>query len=433
MPPDSTSRPPDPGSRTPAQTPRAAAHPENGMEIETSQGPIATPQPASSMEDKLLAVLLDCSKNRDANNCVVIQDSLFGLITALVESMKSMRSSIARVEDSVARLEKRSLAPAPAPATAPRLPAKPASSWAAAASAGATQRTTTLPRPADTASTQVVNEFKTSKTVIRCPDNTDPCAGLDSDTLTNKINGILTGIKATLPDGTNVRILGANRLKSGDLIVHAKSRQITRWLSENRQEWTEKIHKDFITANPYFPVLIQAVPGTQLPGTEVFIHKLTNQNRSLPASAIHSTRWLVKPQPDREGSVLIQFIDKDLAAKVSKGSLLLDGRCLRGRPFKSAQSLCFNCQGIGHIASRCHRLDSVCGRCSGAHKTSDCPEPESVRCARCIHQASKKGTVPVDVDDPMFAHSPHSLKACPLRRKRISPVVAFIQDPPCNE
>lgn len=170
----------------------------------------------------------------------------------------------------------------------------------------------------------MVNEFKASKTVIRVPTSSDPCKGLDPAALTVKVNGALLAIDACLQDDSIVQVLSAARLQLGDILIHTKNRLTVRWVLENHHLWTPKIHKDFVTLSPSFPVLLQAVPGSHFPGQDLFVDKLLKPNRALPKGSIHTTCWLVKPPVEKEGSVLIHFFDKTIADKVSKGNLVLD-------------------------------------------------------------------------------------------------------------
>jgi phosphotransferase system IIB component len=55
---------------------------------------------------------------------------------------------------------------------------------------------------------------------------------------------------------------------------------------------------------------------------------------------------------------------------------------------------CFKCQGYGHTQMICRAQHPKCGKCSGSHRTSECPVPDNDPiCANCggPHQAGHRG------------------------------------------
>lgn len=184
--------------------------------------------------------------------------------------------------------------------------------------------------------------------------------------------------------------------------------------------WSSIVHKDFITSKPSFPVLIQSVPATYDPSSAYFIQELTQKNH-LPVDAIQDCRWLVHPTaPKKHGSVIVGFVERNLASKIGRGDLFLDGLCLPGKIFNHAPLQCHQCQGLGHVASRC-RHSAICAKCGEGHNTRDCINDDIQTCARCIHHDLKYASSPIDKTNEKYSHSPKSL-TCPLRKRRSEPI-----------
>ena len=73
---------------------------------------------------------------------------------------------------------------------------------------------------------------------------------------------------------------------------------------------------------------------------------------------------------------------------------------------------CFNCQEVGHIASKCPATTPTCMFCSAAHKTSDCPDhvrndKNKHKCANCSKAKSN------DFRDKSSTHHSSSYN-CPI-------------------
>ncbi len=54
-------------------------------------------------------------------------------------------------------------------------------------------------------------------------------------------------------------------------------------------------------------------------------------------------------------------------------------------------TLCFKCQGFGHIAATC-RKEQTCGVCAQQHPTAACPTPNDIRTYFCCNCKGKHRT-----------------------------------------
>lgn len=360
-----------------------------------------------SPEDKILAAWRKCASNVLPDGNIAVHPAVFDMMEAFIESVRDFKIMFKQLGPS-------SVSPPPHHP----LPSKPVKSWAATVKSTPSTIIPTPP-PMKPPSNRVINEFKTAKVVIRVPESTDPFANVQPKDLLCKINAALLSIGAKLGN-VPIQILGANRMQSGDLIIHTANRPTARWLLWNRHLWSSTVHKDFVTSKPSFPILLQSVPASYNPSTPSFAQELIHQNR-LPVDAIQDCRWLVQPTaPKKHGSVIVSLTNKDLAHKIGRGDLFLDGLCLPGKIFDRSPLQCHQCQGIGHVASRC-RHQAVCAKCGEGHNTRDCINDDIQTCARCLHKDLRHTTSPIDKSSEKYAHSPKS-RSCPLRKQRLDPI-----------
>lgn len=365
-----------------------------------------------SPEEKILVAWRKCASNVLPDGHIAVHPVVFEMMEAFLESIKDFKEMIKKAGTT---------SPPPPPHNPPPshpLPAKPTKSWASAVKSNLPP-TLSLSAPKIPPPNRVINEFKSSKVVIRVPESTDPFANIKPKDLLCKINAALLSIGAKIGNSP-IQALGATRMQSGNLIIHTANRPTARWLLWNRHSWTSLVHKDFVTTRPSFPVLIQSVPSSYDPSSESFTQDLIIQNH-LPVDTIQDCRWLVQPKaPKSHGSVIVSLIDKNLANKIGRGDLFLDGLCLPGKVFDRSPLQCHQCQGIGHVASRC-RHQPVCARCGEGHNTRDCINEDIQTCARCLHHDLKYSSSPIDKSSEKYAHSPKSLN-CPLRKRRLDPI-----------
>lgn len=355
----------------------------------------ASSSPPITSEDKILAAWRKCATNKLPDGSIVVNSVVFDMMEAFIESIEDFKIMIKN-------LERQSTSSTPSiPQVTHPLPPKPVNSWSSAVRVNLPP-TPHLVAPLKPPRNQVINEYKASKVIIRVPEHSDPFANLTSKDFLCKVNAALLSVGAKI-DNTPIQALGATRMQSGDLIIHVASRPAARWLLWNRHLWTAIVHKDFITSRPSHPFLLQSVPSSYDPSSTVFKQELITQNR-LSVDIIQDCRWLVKPtESKRHGSVIVSIYDKELANKISKGDLFLDGLCLPGKKFDRSPVQCHQCQGIGHIASRC-RHQAICAKCGENHNTRDCMNDDIQTCARCVHHDTRFSPTPIDKLSEKYNH-----------------------------
>ena len=76
-------------------------------------------------------------------------------------------------------------------------------------------------------------------------------------------------------------------------------------------------------------------------------------------------------------SVCLTFNTPNLPPRIQLGYEIFEVK-----PYIPPVIRCFNCQRLGHVASRC-RAQTRCVRCSGNHNYEACTQKEQVRCCRC--------------------------------------------------
>lgn len=325
-----------------------------------------TPQntpPFTTSEDKILSAWRKCAANQLPDGSVVVDSAVFEMMEAFIESVEEFETIIQSMNKPVNPTIHQS------PQITHSLPPKPTRSWATVTK---TPHPMILPMSvqAKPAANKVVNEYKAAEVVIRVPENNDLFANITSKELLRKVNAALLSVGAKI-NGNPIQALGASRMQSGDLMIHTGNRPSAHWILGNRHEWTSVVHKEFKTSRPNYPVPPQSVPSSYNPPSPSFTQELISQNR-LPVESIQDCRWLIKPLGNKKhGSVIVSLLDKDLANKIGRGDLFLDGLCLPGKKFERSPIQCHQCQGIGHVARLC-RHPAVCARCGEGHNTREC-------------------------------------------------------------
>ncbi|KAG0151775.1 hypothetical protein CROQUDRAFT_24044, partial [Cronartium quercuum f. sp. fusiforme G11] len=171
-----------------------------------------------------------------------------------------------------------------------------------------------------------------------------------------------------------------------------------------------------ITQATCYSVVIHSVPADVQPASPEFLFRLLAQNPSITLHLLHLARWLTDPVATNKshGSIVVNFLDKELPGRIEKGGLKYEGLFLRGSHYKRMPTQCFRCHELGHIVARC-RSDPVCTRCSEKHDTCQCQFLDSdTVCGRCLQKDAAQSSQAPNRSDPKYAHSPRSA-GCPLR------------------
>ncbi|KAG0143900.1 hypothetical protein CROQUDRAFT_676931 [Cronartium quercuum f. sp. fusiforme G11] len=141
-------------------------------------------------------------------------------------------------------------------------------------------------------------------------------------------------------DGQAIRITAVAVLRpSGDIKMYTTTRAQARWLMEQKHKWSTIADPHLVTqATRYLVVLhslpryFDSVPAEVQPASPEFLSHLLAQNPSITPHALHSARWLSNPEVTKKphGSVVVNFLDKDLPQRIERGGLRYEGLYLRG-------------------------------------------------------------------------------------------------------
>lgn len=117
------------------------------------------------------------------------------------------------------------------------------------------------------------------------------------------------------------------------------------------------------------------------------IEKIKAANsRLLSEAEITYVGWLIKDTTHKtHSSLVIEFANPDLCDAVITSGLHWQSTThsctLYDRSCRMKQ--CFRCYKYGHIGNQC-RIKQICGYCSAAHESKDCPSKDSTRkCPAC--------------------------------------------------
>lgn len=390
-------------------------------------------EPAQRLETMSMAQLWGFLRknNRLDNGDIVVPANLVNIVTALAISMQETELIMNAMEDQlkisrestsiIESLEKQmrtlingNRAPVEPQPTVTGLPARPRT-WAAVANASLKVTSNQTPNPPPT--NRVINAFRPSQVIIRNQEGKKPFENLKANEIVQRVNKALTQLEVTI-GGKNVEVKGAASLPFGSIKLFTATRAEATWLLENRASWSTLADPDLITTPAVFPVVVDSVPMEFYDDTEGIVEILTSQN-PIPASKIHSIRWLSKQHDGQtSGSILINLLDKELTTGMIRGSVYFEGCSLRVRAYKKSRVQCFRCQEPGHISLQCKNV-LLCKNCGASHDSRTCPSPKPVRphCVQCVqHNAILNPETQINKNLEKYAHLASSAN-CPIRSK----------------
>ncbi|KAA1096785.1 hypothetical protein PGT21_028553 [Puccinia graminis f. sp. tritici] len=333
--------------------------------------------------------------------------------TIKLKSAMNIESHLEKITEQLERLERRPLTVSPpTPLT-----------WPSATTTNNKKTNPTINKQGKSTPTiplnAQINEFKKSSLVIRTPPG---FVALDSATttdITTKINKILISIDAKI-DSHQIEIDGIARLPSKDLKIYTSSRSNARWLLNNKHKWTDLLCTELKTFPNRYPVILHAIPTNFNPTDTSHLQELGTQNRIDP-NLIQSARWLGNPieKGKKNGSLVLQLLDKDIALKIERSGLFLQNELYQGAHYERSIPQCFNCWKLGHTSQWC-KNSPLCHKCHGNHTSSACDlsTPSSSTCCVCISHDKLVSKKAVNTLDEKFSHSPWS-DTCPLMKQTI--------------
>ncbi|OAV86890.1 hypothetical protein PTTG_09961 [Puccinia triticina 1-1 BBBD Race 1] len=149
---------------------------------------------------------------------------------------------------------------------------------------------------------------------------------------------------------------------------------------------------------------------------------LASEN-NFQASNLARVRWMGSNEPSgkKAGSIVMAFVNKDLALRIKQSGIFLKYDYHRTEHFKPRPPQCFKCLKMGHFGKWC-REPAQCAKCGSNHSTNKCPEGIGgvKSCVLCKDGLKNKTEGIKDVD-----HTPFN-PACPfkkawLEKKRFPP------------
>lgn len=285
--------------------------------------------------------------------------------------------------------------------------------------------TSSVQTPAAPPHNKIVNMFKPSFFIIRRVPDSNPFSGLTSEEIRCAVNKALTILDAHTPDGGKIEIRGAMKMISGDIKFFTANRMMTSWLLNNKHKWTHLSDPALITRPTTFPAILHSVPSSFNVTTPTDINLLCKEN-NLDEKSIMNARWLRKnsdqEQTKTHGSLVINFLDRELSLQIERGGLFFKSNFLKGAHYKKPPTTCFNCFEIGHTAQFC-KNKPLCAKCAEEHNSRDCDVIDDDTmdnfCQRCV-AAKRQEFMEADEEfDPTheafdFNHNITSL-SCPSR------------------
>ncbi|OAV97945.1 hypothetical protein PTTG_25887 [Puccinia triticina 1-1 BBBD Race 1] len=386
------------------------------LEVHLPPRPINKP-PASSLH----ILLTKTFGARDENGSVTLDARLVDLVLALSENNERL---VQRLEATVDQLNAKVDAKVNAKIdpimkkmaefeklfkTGPK-PAVPAvKSFASAATAGLTgliHAPNTRPPPA-----QTIASLKPKRVIIHSNPANTTLKDVPKCALVQRANEALVKLDAKV-DGEFVAIRGASMLPSGDVSFYTNNRAHQKWLMTNKHKWSKEVHSDLEATPSTYSVMAHGVPKSFDISNPANLSLLASEN-SFQASDLSRVRWMGSNEPSakKAGSIVLSFVNKDLARRVEQSGIFLNFDFHRTERFKPRPPQCFKCLRMGHFGKWC-REDARCAKCAGKHPTNECPDGIGgvKTCVLCTAGLKNKIVGVTGVD-----HTPFSL-TCPYKK-----------------
>jgi hypothetical protein len=186
-----------------------------------------------------------------------------------------------------------------------------------------------------------------------------------------------------------VDVVAARRLRSGDILVTAKSKEARVQLQQS-EEWTKGAGEGAEARRKRFTVIAHGIKRAQLDPKDQAkaIWEILAQNpRWKGRVTILSIAWATK---ERLGGpptapLIINVAESDQGDFIIDEGLIWNYQIHDCEPFSGNCKVtqCFKCYKYGHIARVCSYIPT-CGFCGGKeHRTDDCPRKATPTCSNC--------------------------------------------------
>jgi len=184
--------------------------------------------------------------------------------------------------------------------------------------------------------------------------------------------------KEILEEIDNPQVIAVKKLDSGDIRIFAGSGAAKARLLED-QGWIQEQYPSACPSIPQFQAIIHGIRVASVinPAQIQALQRIQEENVRLhPNMKITRASWLKSPKA-REGkthsSLILSVQSAQQVRDMVKKGLVQNGTLLIAEEFHPQQraTQCLNCGLFSHIAKHC-RAKTVCGKCSGGHRTDTC-------------------------------------------------------------
>jgi hypothetical protein len=206
---------------------------------------------------------------------------------------------------------------------------------------------------------------------------------LDTIQLKRELNKLLEELG--LEDG---RIRSVQNQRDGKTLIEMENDAATNWIrnQENADKFCTKIGTRITVKLRQYSVIAFNVPtdmDAENPRHKAEITELNGMNED----DIAALRW-AKPvnrrsPGQRTAHLIVTMNDVETANRAITKGLYICSKSCRVERVRREPPRCLKCQGWNHFAKDCTVETNVCGNCSNGHRTSECPNPQTRRCASC--------------------------------------------------
>lgn len=194
--------------------------------------------------------------------------------------------------------------------------------------------------------------------------------------------------KEILEELGNPQVIAVKRLESGDIRIFAGSGAAKAKLLED-QGWIQEQYPSASPSIPQYQAIVHGVrtAGGINPAQPQALQKIQEENGRLhPNMKVTRASWLKSPKA-REGkthsSLILSVQSAQQVRDLVRKGLVHNGTLLIAEEFQPQQraTQCLNCGLFSHIAKHC-RAKTICGKCSGDHRTDTCQSTTN-KCSNC--------------------------------------------------
>lgn len=182
--------------------------------------------------------------------------------------------------------------------------------------------------------------------------------------------------------------------KEGQVVLtfsDVAAREAAKNIMENSEE-CKKIFTSVSSPAGYYPVLVRFLDLRQ---TEEDIIKDIRLRNPVLKECLKSIRVVYRSTVTKEGHATLWITSRSSRDIIlSRGEIFVNGRRCRVVEADLHKEIrrCYRCQQYGHLLRECRATVDVCGRCSGAHRTSTCEVKDAshYRCSNCKRRPSNR-------------------------------------------